>query len=389
MARVPLDKSKIDYVVAGTVIAEPKVPNVAREAMLAAGLSDRTPASTVTQACVSANQAISSAIGYINSGTYDVVIAGGVETASDVPIRHSRKMRRMLLQLNKAKTGGERLKILSQLRMDYFAPELPAISEFFTNEVMGHSSDRLTAAFGISRREQDEFALKSHANADKAFIEGNLTDIVPVFIPGKGYVKRDNGVRPSNIEKVSKLKAAFVKPFGTATAANSSYLTDGATACLLMTEQKAKELGLKPKAYLRQHLFVSQDFKDQLLLGPAYVTQRLLERTGLKPSEIDVWEYHEAFAGQVLANLKALESDYFNANFIKPTGSKVGHLDQNKINSWGGSLSIGHPFGATGVRLVTMAANRLIKEDKRLALVAACAAGGIGHGMIVERYVEK
>lgn len=241
---------------------------------------------------------------------------------------------------------------------------------------MGHSSDRLAAAFKVSRREQDEYALRSHTLADKAFKDGNLTDIEPIFVPKKGIISKDNGVRITPMEKMASLKAAFIKPHGTVTAANSSYLTDGASACLITTEEKAKQLGLKPKAYLRQHLYVSQDPKDQLLLGPAYVTNQLLERTGLKVSDIDVWEFHEAFAGQILANLKALDSDYFSKNYLGKQ-TKVGAPDLDKFNAWGGSLSIGHPFGATGVRLVTTAANRLAKENGRVALVAACAAGGI------------
>lgn len=166
---------------------------------------------------------------------------------SDVPIRHSRKMRRLLLQANKAKTLGQRLSLATKLRPDFFVPELPAIAEFFTGEVMGHSNDRLSASFKVSRREQDEYALRSHALADKAFKEGKLSDIEPTFVAGKGLVSRDNGVRPSTYEKVSSLKPAFIKPHGTATAANSSFLTDGATACLITTEEKALELGLKPK----------------------------------------------------------------------------------------------------------------------------------------------
>lgn len=187
---------------------------------------------------------------------------------------------------------------------------------------------------------------------------------------------------------MSKLKAAFIKPHGTITAANSSFLTDGASACLLMTEEKALELGYKPKAYLREFVYVSQDPKDQLLLGPAYATPKVLERAGLAMSDISVFEFHEAFAGQILANLKAMDSDYFAKTYMNRT-EKVGTPDLSKFNLWGGSLSIGHPFGATGVRLITTAANRLADEDGQFALVAACAAGGIGHGMIVERYPQK
>lgn len=385
LKRIPISPSDVDYVVCGTNLHEPKTPNVAREAVLAAGLPMSVPANTVTMACVSANQAITSGIGYINSGTYEVVIAGGVETASDVPIRHSKKMRQMLLKLNKAKSNKDRLNILKKLRPDYFAPELPQLSEFFTGQIMGEASDQMSASFKVSRREQDEFGLRSHTLADKAFKEGNLSDIEPIFVPGKGLISKDNGIRVSTYEKVSKLKPSFTKEYGTATPANSSYFTDGATAMLIMTEEKAKELCLKPKAYLREHIYVSLDLRDQLLLGPAYAVSKLLKRANLKVSDIDVWEFHEAFAGQVLANLKGLDSSYFCTNYLGQT-SRVGMPDMNRLNTWGGSLSIGHPFGATGVRLVTTAANRLAKENGRLAMVSACAGGGIGVGMIVESY---
>jgi len=253
---------------------------------------------------------------------------------------------------------------------------------------MGHSGDRLAAAFNVSRREQDEFAIRSHMLADDATNKGYLTDVEPVFLSKKPEpVTRDGGIRVGTIEQLSKLKPAFIKPHGTVTAANSSYLTDGASACLIMTEEKAKELGLKPKAYIRNHVYVAQDPKDQLLLGPAYSVPKVLSKAGLSINDIDVFEIHEAFAGQVLSNLKALDSDHFAKTYLN-LSNKVGELPINKINKWGGSLSIGHPFGATGVRLITTAANRLHMDNGKYALITACAAGGHGHGMIIERYPQ-
>lgn len=385
--RTGLDKDSVDYIIMGTVIQEVKTSNVAREAALGAGFSEKIPAHTVTQACISSNQAISSAIGLIASGNCDAVIAGGVEFMSDVPIRVSRKMRKLMLTLNKAKKLPQKLSLISQmLSPSALTPELPAVAEFSTGETMGHSADRLASAFSISRKEQDEYAARSHQLAFEASEKGLLTDLVPYKVPGKAEtVSKDNGVRPSSLEKLSKLKPAFIKPHGSITAANSSFLTDGASACLVMSEKKALELGFKPKAYLRDYVYVSQDPKDQLLLGPAYATPKVLEKAGLKMSDISVFEYHEAFAGQILANLKAMESDWFAATYMNRT-SKVGAPELSKFNLWGGSLSLGHPFGATGVRLVTTTANRLHKEGGQYGLVAACAAGGIGHGMIVEAY---
>uniref|UniRef100_A0A8C8SP56 Trifunctional enzyme subunit beta, mitochondrial n=1 Tax=Pelusios castaneus TaxID=367368 RepID=A0A8C8SP56_9SAUR len=385
--RTSVPKEVVDYIVYGTVIQEVKTSNVAREAALGAGFSDKTPAHTVTMACISSNQAMTTGVGLIASGQCDVVVAGGVELMSDVPIRHSRKMRKTMLSLNRAKSLSQRLALLANIRPDYFAPELPAVAEFSTSETMGHSADRLAAAFAISRVEQDEYALRSHTLARKAQDDGLLTDVLAFKVPGKDTVTRDNGVRPSSMEQMGKLKAAFVKPYGTVTAANSSFLTDGASAVLIMSEEKALAMGYKPKAYLRDFVYVSQDPKDQLLLGPTYGTPKVLERAGLTLADIDVFEFHEAFAGQILANLKAMDSDWFAQNYMGRK-SKVGAPPLEKFNSWGGSLSLGHPFGATGCRLVMTAAHRLKKEGGQYGLVAACAAGGQGHAMIVELYPQ-
>ncbi|XP_070368542.1 trifunctional enzyme subunit beta, mitochondrial isoform X4 [Equus asinus] len=367
--RTSVPKEVVDYIVFGTVIQEVKTSNVAREAALGAGFSDKTPAHTVTMACISANQAMTTGVGLIASGQCDVVVAGGVELMSDVPIRHSRKMRKMLLDLNKAKTLGQRLSLLSKFRLNFLSPELPAVAEFSTSETMGHSADRLAAAFAVSRTEQDEYALRSHSLAKKAQDEGLLSDVVPFKVPGKDTVTKDNGIRPSSLEQMAKLKPAFIKPYGTVTAANSSFLTDGASAMLIMAEEKALAMGYKPKAYLR----------------PTYATPKVLEKAGLTLNDVDAFEFHEAFSGQILANFKAMDSDWFAQNYMGRK-TKVGLPPLEKFNTWGGSLSLGHPFGATGCRLVMAAANRLRKEGGQYGLVAACAAGGQGHAMIVEAY---
>ncbi|XP_044264115.1 trifunctional enzyme subunit beta, mitochondrial [Tribolium madens] len=388
LKKTGIPKELIDYVIYGTVIQEVKTSNIAREAALAAGYSDKTPAHTVTMACISSNVAMTTAIGLIASGVYELIVAGGVEFMSDIPIRHSRKMRNLLLQANKAKTLQQKLGLLASIRPDYFVPELPAVAEFSSGETMGHSADRLAAAFGATRREQDEFALRSHTLAQHAYEKGHFTDLIPVKIPGiDKVIEKDNGIRVSTPEQLAKLKPAFIKPHGTVTAANASFLTDGASAAIVTTEAKAKALGLKPKAYLRDFIYVSQDPIDQLLLGPAYGTPIVLEKAGLTMKDIDVWEFHEAFAGQILANFKAMDSDWFAQTYMKRS-SKVGAPDINKFNNWGGSLSIGHPFAATGIRLAMHTANRLVKEDGQFGLVAACAAGGQGVAMILERHPD-
>uniref|UniRef100_A0A8C3ZNE6 Trifunctional enzyme subunit beta, mitochondrial n=1 Tax=Denticeps clupeoides TaxID=299321 RepID=A0A8C3ZNE6_9TELE len=373
--RTGVPKEIVDHIIYGIVIQEVKTSNVAREAALGAGFSDKTPAHTVTMACISSNQAMTSAVGLIAAGQCDVVVAGGVEFMSDVPIRHSRKMRKTMLSLNKAKTLGQRLSLLGSIRMGHLMPELPAVAEFSTAESMGHSADRLAAAFGVTRVEQDEYALRSHRLAKKAQDEGLLSDIISFQVPGKNIISADNGIRPTSMEQMGKLKPAFVKPHGTVTAANSSFLTDGASAVLIMSEEKALALGYKPKAYLRDFVYVSQDPKDQLLLGPTYATPKVLEKSGLTMEDIDVFEFHEAFAGQIVANLKAMDSDWFAQNCMGRK-SKVGVPPMEKFNTWGGSLSLGHPFAATGCRLVTTVAHRLQKEGGQYGVVAACAAGG-------------
>uniref|UniRef100_A0A2K5MRG1 Trifunctional enzyme subunit beta, mitochondrial n=1 Tax=Cercocebus atys TaxID=9531 RepID=A0A2K5MRG1_CERAT len=359
--RTSVPKEVVDYIIFGTVIQEVKTSNVAREAALGAGFSDKTPAHTVTMACISANQAMTTGVGLIASGHCDVIVAGGVELMSDIPIRHSRKMRKLMLDLNKAKSMGQRLSLISKFRLNFLAPELPAVAEFSTSETMGHSADRLAAAFAVSRLEQDEYALRSHSLAKKAQDEGLLSDVVPFRVPGKDTVTKDNGIRPSSLEQMAKLKPAFIKPYGTVTAANSSFL--------VTVNEKALASGY--------YLF--------FLFRPTYATPKVLEKAGLTMNDIDAFEFHEAFSGQILANFKAMDSDWFAENYMGRK-TKVGLPPLEKFNNWGGSLSLGHPFGATGCRLVMAAANRLRKEGGQYGLVAACAAGGQGHAMIVEAY---
>ncbi|XP_075165555.1 mitochondrial trifunctional protein beta subunit [Haematobia irritans] len=386
LRKTKLEKELVDYITYGSVIQEVKTSNIAREAALAAGFSDKTPAHTVTMACISSNVAITTGMGYIATGTYDTIVAGGVEFMSDVPIRFSRKMRSLMMKASKAKSLGQQLSILSTFRPNFLAPELPAVAEFSSGETMGHSADRLAAAFNVSRQEQDDYALRSHTLAKEAEEKGYFTDLVPFKVSGvDGLISKDNGIRVSSKEQLAKLKPAFVKPHGSITAANASFLTDGASACLVMTEEKAKQLGLKPKAYLREFTYVSQDPVDQLLLGPAYGIPKLLKRAGLTLKDIDAWEVHEAFAGQIIANLKALDSDWWCKTYLG-LSEKYGAPDMSKFNNWGGSLSIGHPFAATGVRLCMHTANRLVREDGKLGVVAACAAGGQGVAMLIERY---
>jgi acetyl-CoA acyltransferase len=342
------------------------------------------PSHTVTQACISANQAITTGAEKILSGQADVVLAGGCETFSDVPIRLSRPLRLKAMTLQKAAKGGPLAiaKALKGLKLKDLAPEAPAIANYTTGEVMGCSSDRLAAKFGVSRREQDEFTVRSHSNAAKAHVDGLYDDEI---VPVNGSTT-ENGIKgESTVEKVSKLKPAFIKPHGTHTAANSSFLTDGASACLVMSEEKALQLGFTPKAYIRGWTYVASDPFEELLLGPTYATNKLLKQMNLTMDDMGVIEFHEAFAGQVLANMTAMGS----ASFAKRSlgqDQAVGQMDINRVNPLGGSLAVGHPFGATGTRLATTAANRLQREGQRYALLTACADGGLGTACVLENY---
>jgi len=386
LTETALSKDEVDYVVVGNCIQEVRTSNLGREAAINAGLPHKVGAHTIAQACISANAAICAGAQQIVTGHAQVVIAGGVETFSDVPIRLSRPIRQKLIGtpkiLKKRGPMGVIAHLLKGLKLKDIKLEIPAIANYTTGEVMGVSSDRLSAKFEISRQEQDEYTVRSHTLAAKAHEEGFYQGDV---VPYKG-VTAENGIKKdSNIESVSKLKPAFIKPHGTHTAANSSFLTDGAAVTLLMNEQKALQLGYKPLAYLRDWTFNACDPFEELLLGPTYCSHAILKKNKLTLQDIGIYEIHEAFAGQILSNLKAMDSDQFAREKLID-GNKVGAIPMDKMNTKGGSLSIGHPFGATGSRLVTTAAKRLQQEQERFALLSACADGGMGHACILERY---
>ncbi len=387
LARSGVAPTDVDQVVMGNVIQNVATSNVARDAALAAGVPDRVPAHTVTVACISANRAIADAAFSIQAGHAEVALAGGVEMLGDVPVGFERDVRRRLFESRRYKGLKDWGPFFKGLKPRQLLPQAPAIAEYTTGESMGQSADRLAARFGVSREEQDAYALRSHQGAAAAQAAGRFAEeIVPVAVPPKGaVVSVDNGVRAdTSLEKLARLKPAFVKPFGTVTAGNASPLTDGAAAVVLMSEERAAAEGRAPLARIVDFVFVAQDPGDELLLSPAYAAPRLLQRNGLSLADMDVIEIHEAFAGQVLAVLRAWESERFGRESLGMDGA-FGQVEMERVNPWGGSISLGHPFGATGARLVTTAAHRLRVEDGRFALVTACAAGGQGHAMLLER----
>ncbi|MBX3142839.1 MAG: thiolase family protein [Trueperaceae bacterium] len=386
LARSGVDPAAVQQVVMGNVVQNSANANVARDAALAAGAPLSAPAHSVSMACISANRAISDVAAAVAAGGVDLAVAGGVEMLGDVPVGFSREVRRRLFASRRYRSPLEWRAFFKGLPLSELLPKAPPIAEFTTGETMGSSADRLAAKFGVSREEQDAFALRSHQLAAQAQREGRLGEqVVPVVVPGGRVIQADNGVREdSSAEKLAALSPAFVKPFGTVTAGNASPLTDGAAAVVLASEEYAQAHGLTARARIVDFCFVAQDPQDELLLGPAYAVPKLLTRNGLSLADIDVIEIHEAFAGQVLAVLNALASESFGRERLRLEGA-YGSVDLERVNRWGGSISLGHPFGATGARLVATAVDRLAHEDGTLAVVTACAAGGLGHAMLIER----
>ncbi|TAK24046.1 MAG: acetyl-CoA C-acyltransferase [Myxococcaceae bacterium] len=387
MAKVGLGVRDIDSVVWGGVILPSGSPNVGREIALDLGLDPRAEAMTVTRACASGLQAITLAAAAIERGEADVVLCGGSDSTSNAEIKLPQKVVHALAPLALGKpTRSDYLAVLSQLwPITDLLPRQPKIAERSTGEVMGEAAERMARRNEVGRAEQDAFALRSHQRAAAAIAGGVFDDeVVEVTTPEGKTVRADGLVRgDTSLEKLGKLRAAFAKD-GTLTAGNSSALTDGGAAVVLMSEAKARSLGLKPKAALRSWAYVGVDPADQLLMGPALAMPLALERAGLSLGDIDLVDLHEAFAAQVLSILKMLAS----ASFAKARlgrESAVGTVQDERLNVHGGSLALGHPFGATGARMVTTMANELARTGKKTALLGICAAGGLGAAAVLER----
>lgn len=387
LQRTKIDPEAVDLLVMGTVIADPATSNLGREVVLGTQLPYSCPAYTCSVACVSSLQSFLDCARAIAVGDADVAIAAGAETLSDAPIRYRRSVRKRLIAAQKARGFGDYVKLLKGLRPRDLLPEPVALAEFSTGEIMGENGDRLAKRLGITREAQDEYALMSHHRAATATKNGRLRrQIIPEFpSPRFKGVSVDNGIRgDTTLEKLAKLRPAFDRRFGTITAGNASYLTDGGAAVLLASEEAAKRLGLRPLAVLKSSAVAALDPLEELLLGPALTVPRVLDAAGLELDEVEVVELHEAFAAQVLAVLKLLDDEEFCRDRLG-RDRPVGRVDPTRLNAWGGSLSLGHPFGATGARLITNCCHRIQAENARHGLVAACAAGAIGIGLVFEQ----
>ena len=385
--RTDLDPAALDLLTFGTVLPSVLAPNIAREIALMPLLPKRVDAWSVSRACASANQAITDAADQIALGHAQIAIAGGAESLSNVPILHSRGFSDALVAASKAKTLTQRVQAFAGIRAKDFIPITPAIAEPTTGESMGQSAEKMAKLNGVTREEQDALAYASHINAHAGTTDGRLTaEIVPVTLPPRfeSAMTSDNGVRSdTTLAALAALKPVFDRRYGTVTAGNASPLTDGGAAVLLMREDVAKSLGYQPKAYIRSYAYAALDPGEQLLQAPVLAAPVALKRAGLTLKDIDLIEMHEAFAAQMLSNLRGFESQYWaeRAGFSAP----VGEVDRSRLNVMGGSISLGHPFGATGARVTTTLVNELARRGGQFGLMTVCAAGGLGFSMVVER----
>jgi acetyl-CoA acyltransferase len=385
--RSGIDPSSIDQLVFGQVIPTLLAPSIAREVVLASGLPRSIETHTVARACATSLQALTDVASGIALGLSSVAIAGGTECMSDAPVFASRPLARALVKLSRAKRLPEKLRAFEGLHAGDLVPVPPAIAEYSTGLSMGQSAEKMAQENHISRAEQDAIALSSHRNAAEGWKEGHFdAQVFHLAIPPRyeKVVERDDIFRPdTSAEALAALKPIFDRKYGTVTAGNSSPLTDGAAALLVMSEERARALGLEPLGYVRAFAYAATDPADQLLQGPAYAAPVALDRAGMVLKDIELFEMHEAFAAQLASNLQALASEAFAKRLGRK--SALGEVDRSRLNVDGGSIALGHPFAATGARVVLQALHTLQRKNLNTALCTICAQGGIGAALVLER----
>jgi acetyl-CoA acyltransferase len=387
LEKYAVPRREIDAIVWGGVVLPLHAPNVAREIALDLQLPAGVEGMTCTRACASGLQAVTLAVAAIERGEVDLVVAGGSDSTSNAPVAFPSKVTHALapLALGRGVTPGDLFGALAQLMPLHDAlPHKPRIAERTTGEVMGQAAERMARRNEISRRAQDELAVRSHLRAARAIESGRFAgEVAPVQAPDGKWVHTDRLVRgDTSMDRLARLSPVFASD-GTVTAGNASALTDGAAAVLVMSEEKARALGYTPLAAFRSWSYVGVDPSDQLLLGPAIAMPKALERAGVTLADIDLVDMHEAFAAQVLSVIKLLGSAAFAQQRLGRDVA-VGEIGPDRLNVHGGSLAIGHPFGATGARMVTTMAHELHQRGKGLALLGICAAGGLGAGAVLE-----
>jgi acetyl-CoA acetyltransferase family protein len=373
--KLDADPNIVDTLVFGIVVVDARVPHLAREVNFSSKLPVSTRSLTITDNCITSASGVELVVDSIMAGRAEVGMAGGVESMSNPSVLVSEKASRIFLDAAGAKSLGDRLKLFAKLRPKDLAPTAPGVEEPSTGLSMGEHTELMVKEWKISRAEQDEIAYRSHMNAAAATEDGRLkAEIVP--LDGLDY---DPIIRPdTSMEQLAKLKPVFdPTPTGTLTAGNSSPLTDGAASVVLMAEARARVEGVEPLAFIKDMEFVGIDPADGLLMGPGVAVPRLLRRNGLELDDMDIVEMHEAFGGQVASNLAAWEQGWKEP--------PIGKLDRTKLNPLGSSISVGHPFAATGARIITTLANEMARRDVRYGLVSICGAGATAAALILER----
>lgn len=381
-----LNPADLDALIFGQVVPDVQAPNVAREIVLGLDLGATVDAHSVSRACATSTQAVATAAMMIETGHAQVVVAGGADSMSHVPLTVKKPLADALARASSATKALDKIRAFQGISAADLLPDPPSLTERSTGLSMGESAEQMAQKNGISRREQDAFAHRSHQRAAEANSNGVFQEeVFHMYVPpGFEAFHRDNLIRfDSDPAKYSHVAPAFDPEFGTVTAANSSALTDGAAALLLMREDAAKALGHEPLAYIRSFAFAALDPADQLLMGPAYAIPKALDRAGLKLSDMTLVDLHEAFAAQVLSNLQALASDRFATEQLGRSEA-VGEVDGDRLNVHGGSIAIGHPFAATGARQLNTLARELRRRGGGFGLVAQCAAGGLGAAVVLE-----
>ncbi|MCP3994463.1 MAG: acetyl-CoA C-acyltransferase FadI [bacterium] len=386
--RSNLDPGAIDEVIAGAVVADVGAPNIAREIAMRCNMPASVDAYSVSRACATSTQAIVNGARSILFGEAEIVIAGGSDTLSKPPIMYDDKVVDALMAANAAKDIPSKVKAFARLRPGDLAPRPPALSDLASGLTMGGAAEKMARENGITREAQDQYAYDSHMKAVAAWESGIYDDEVmalPIPPKYKETATQDGIPRAdSTIEKLATLRPAFDRRYGSVTAGNSSPLTDGAAMVLLMEEKTAKKLGFEIKAYIRAWAFAGLDPSWQMLMGPSFATPIALDRAEMALGDIDVIDMHEAFSAQMLSNIQAFGSaDWAKKHLGRD--EPIGEIDMDKLNLYGGSISLGHPFAATGARQALTMANELQRREEGTALVTQCAAGGLGAALILER----
>ncbi len=380
-----IDYKEFDEVIMGNVAQPANASNLARVMAIRAGFPQSTPAYTVHRNCASGMQSISSAIEKIHSNQGDLYLVGGVESMSNIPLLHSDEFRNFITKFTYSKSLTEKFRVLSTFRLRFLKPTIGLISGLtdpISGKIMGITAENLANEFKISRKEQDIYAVNSHLKAQKAIESGVFKDEIHPIMTKNASLSSDDGVRFNQTsEALSKLNPIFERVGGTVTAGNSSQVSDGACSLIVCSESKARELNLEPIGYISDYAYAGLD-AHRMGLGPVYATKKLFDKTGTSLKDIDLIEINEAFAAQVIANIKAFASEEFCQKAFN--SSALGQIDESILNVNGGAIALGHPVGMSGARIILTALKELKRRDKNRALATLCIGGGQGAAFLLE-----